>query len=175
MTHRTDRPSLELRELLAEDLDAVTAIEASVAPSPWSRALFEGELALPPGQRLWLVAQRAGQVVGFAGVMFVGDDVHVMNIAVAPSSQRQGIACQLLATILRRSVEEGARHATLEVRDGNDAAIELYRRFRLGPVGIRSSYYEDGEDALILWAHDIHSPSYAKLLDRFALPHGAIQ
>ncbi len=175
MTSQTGSQSLELRELTAEDLDAVTAIEASVAPSPWSRGLFEGELTLPPGQRLWMVAHRADQVVGFAGVMFVGDDVHVMNIAVAPSSQRRGIACLLLATILRRSVEQGARHATLEVRDGNDAAIELYRRFRLGPVGIRNSYYEDGEDALILWAHDIHLPSYAKLLDRFALAQGATQ
>lgn len=175
MTNQTDTWPLELRELTAEDLNAVAAIEASVAPSPWSRGLFEGELALPPGQRLWLVAHRAGQVVGFAGVMFVGDDVHVMNIAVALRSQRQGIASRLLATILRRSVEAGACHATLEVRDGNDAAIELYRRFRLGPVGIRNSYYHDGEDALILWAHDIHSPSYTKLLDRLLQPSEAIK
>ncbi len=168
MTNQTD--TLELRELVAEDLDAVAAIEDSVAPSPWSRRLFEGELTLPAGQRLWLVAHRAGQLVGFAGVMFVGDDVHVMNIAVTPGSQREGIACRLLATVLRRSVEAGARHATLEVRDGNHAAIDLYRRFRLGPVGIRTSYYEDGEDALILWAHDIHLPSYITLLDRLALP-----
>ncbi|NNF52971.1 MAG: ribosomal protein S18-alanine N-acetyltransferase [Acidimicrobiales bacterium] len=175
MTNKTEIQSLAFRELTFDDLDAVAAIEASVAPSPWSRTLFEGELSLPAGQRLWLVAQQADQVVGFAGVMFVGDDVHVMNIAVAPNFQRQGIARRLLATVLRRSVVSGARHATLEVRDGNDAAIELYRRFRLGPVGIRNSYYEDGEDALILWAHDIHLPSYIKLLDRLALPREAIQ
>ncbi len=160
---------LELRGLTAGDIDAVAAIEASVAPSPWSRGLFEGELSLTPAQRLWLVAHCGAKVVGFAGVMFVGHDVHVMNIAVDPQMQRQGIANRLLASVLRGSIEFGAMNATLEVRKGNTAAMALYRRFRMAPVGIRNRYYDDGEDALILWAHDIGSPEYMELLDTYAV------
>ncbi len=158
--------TLELSELIAEDLEAVTAIERAASAFPWSRDLFAGELTLTSAQRLWLVGRMHDRVVGFGGVMFVGDDVHVMNLAVDPAQRRRGLAQILLAELLRRSVERGARHATLEVRRENDPAIGLYRRFRLRPVGLRRAYYEDSADALVLWAHDIDSPEYGDLLDR---------
>lgn len=159
-----------IRPLRAEDLDAVAGIEAASSVEPWSRTLFEGELALDESQRLWLVGEVDGRVLAFGGVMFVGSDVHVMNVAVEPGQRRRGYARRVLADLLLRSVERGGRHATLEVRESNDAAIELYRRFRLGPVGVRPEYYEDGEDALILWAHDIDQPSYQALLARLKEP-----
>ncbi len=158
--------TLDLSELTAEDLDAVTAIEREVSPLPWSRDLFAGELTLTSAQRLWLVGRLHGRVVAFGGVMFVGDDVHVMNLAVDLAHRRRGLAQVLLAELLRRSVERGARHTTLEVRRENDPAIGLYRRFCLRPVGLRRAYYDDGADALVLWAHDIDSPQYRDLLDR---------
>lgn len=162
--------ALSIRPLLAEDLDAVTGIETASSSEPWSRALFEGELALDDSQRLWLVGEADEGVRAFGGVMFVGSDVHVMNVAVEPGYRRRGYARQILAELLERSVQRGGRHATLEVRESNEAAIGLYRRFRLGPVGIRPDYYEDGEDALILWAHDIDRTSYRSLLRKLRGP-----
>ena len=54
---------------------------------------------------------------------------------------------------------------TLEVRVGNNPAIELYRRFGYAPAGIRRNYYsEEGEDALIMWAHDVDQPAHADRL-----------
>ncbi len=166
--------SLQVRELAEADLDAVAEIESVSNESPWSRSLFAGELALSAEERLWIVGADAERVIGFAGAMFVGGDVHVMNVAVTPAVRRRGLGRVLLAELLRRSVANGGRHATLEVRESNEAAIELYRRFRLGPVGIRNSYYPDGEDALILWAHDIDSPSYAALLQKLSGRSGVI-
>jgi ribosomal-protein-alanine N-acetyltransferase len=159
-------PALVLSELTTGDLDAVTAIERAASPFPWSRDLFAGELGLTAAQRLWLVGRLQGRLVAFGGVMFVGDDVHVMNLAVDPGHRRQGLASVLLGELLRRSIARGARHATLEVRSGNDAALALYRRFRLRPVGLRRDYYEDGADALVLWAHDIESPDYRSVVER---------
>jgi len=158
--------ALELRELAESDLDRVVEIEAAANLSPWNKALFAGELEMSATERLWLVGVVDDRVVGFAGAMFVGSDVHIMNVAVDPAHRRRGFARTIVAELLRRSVANGGRHATLEVREGNDAAITLYRRFRLGPVGIRPSYYPDGEDALILWAHDIDNIDYAALLKR---------
>lgn len=162
----TSSPTLQLRELTEADLDRVAEIESISNASPWSRSLFAGELEMTAAERLWVVGEENGAVVGFAGAMFVGGDVHIMNVAVDPNRRRRGFARILVAELLRRSVAAGGRHATLEVREGNDAAIALYRRFRLGPVGIRSGYYPDGEDALILWAHDIDTLEYAALLKR---------
>lgn len=163
--------TLQLRELVEADLDRVAEIESASNASPWSRSLFAGELNMTAAERLWVVGEVDegvvdGGVVGFAGAMFVGGDVHIMNVAVDPDWRRRGFARILVAELLRRSIAAGGRHATLEVREGNDAAIALYRRFRLGPVGIRPGYYPDGEDALILWAHDIDTVEYAALLKR---------
>jgi ribosomal-protein-alanine N-acetyltransferase len=157
---------LQVRELESSDLDDVAGIELAANASPWSRALFAGELGMSAAERLWLVGSLEDVILGFAGAMFVGDDVHIMNVAVDPAMRRQGLARILLAELLRRSVASGSRNATLEVRAGNDSAIALYRRFGLGPVGVRSGYYPDGEDALILWAHDIDSAEYGDLLER---------
>jgi ribosomal-protein-alanine N-acetyltransferase len=55
---------------------------------------------------------------------------------------------------------------TLEVRVSNTAAIGLYRRFGFAPAGVRAGYYgDDGEDALVMWAHDIAGPAFAARLD----------
>ncbi|MFW2383027.1 MAG: ribosomal protein S18-alanine N-acetyltransferase [Acidimicrobiales bacterium] len=162
----SDAPLLGLRELCVADLDDVARIERAANASPWSRALFEGELSMTAAERLWLVGSLGDTVVGFAGAMFIEGDVHIMNVAVDPVARRRGFARQLLSELLGRSVALGGRNATLEVRASNDAAIALYRNFKLGPVGIRGGYYPDGEDALILWAYDIDSPEYCALLQR---------
>jgi ribosomal-protein-alanine N-acetyltransferase len=162
----TESAVLQVRELATADLDDVARIELAANQSPWSRTLFEGELSMSPSERLWLVGSLGGPIVGFAGAMLVGGDVHIMNVAVDPATRRRGLARILLAELLRRSVASGGRNATLEVRAGNASAIALYRRFGLGPVGIRGGYYPDGEDALILWAHDIDSSEYGGLLQR---------
>lgn len=162
--HQGDR-SVVLRPLTAADLDAVARIEAASAPTPWSRQLFAGELTVSPRLRHWLVAEVDAQVVAFAGVMILDDEAHLMNIAVAPSHRRFGLGGQLLIALIDEVVDRGVRHLTLEVRVDNTAALALYRRFSLAPVGTRKDYYGPGEDALILWAHDIDEPEYLASLN----------
>jgi len=51
------------------------------------------------------------------------------------------------------------------VRMGNAGAQELYRRFGFVPAGVRKGYYaETGEDALVMWAHDVDGPAYGERL-----------
>jgi ribosomal-protein-alanine N-acetyltransferase len=67
---------------------------------------------------------------------------------------------------MRHAVAAQLEGVTLEVRTSNTAAQELYRRFGFVPGGIRRNYYADvGEDALIMWAHDIVTDAYAARLD----------
>jgi len=68
-----------------------------------------------------------------------------------------------MLALIEAAVDLGARHLTLEVRTGNDAARALYSRLGLAPVGVRPRYYGD-DDALILWAHDIDRPEYLESL-----------
>ena len=66
---------------------------------------------------------------------------------------------------MRAAVDLGANQLTLEVRVSNDRAQALYRRFGFAPAGARKAYYADnGEDALVMWVHDVAHAAYAERL-----------
>lgn len=160
----TPRPAgVELAPMRLEHVAAVADIEARASASPWSVGLFRGEFDVAPETRTWLVALRDGVVVGFAGAMYVEDEAHVMNVAVDPGLRRRGIGRVLFAA-LADEASQRARHLTLEVRTSNVAARELYRAFGLAPAGVRRRYYPDGEDAFVMWAHDIDQPPFRQRL-----------
>lgn len=161
----TERAPVTIEPLHPDQVPAISAIEAASSAHPWSEALLAGEFSLPPESRTWLVALLDGEVVGFAGAMFVDDEAHVMNVAVAPAVRRRGVGRTLFAGLVADAVARGARHLTLEVRTSNEGARALYRRFGLAPAGVRRRYYPDGEDALVLWANDIDDPAYLRRLD----------
>ena len=96
--------------------------------------------------------------------MYPPQEAHVTNLLVAPEWRRQGVGRRILTTLIRDAVAMGARHLTLEVKGDNEAARRLYHRFGLSPVGVRPGYYQ-GEDALIMWSHDIDTPEYARSLN----------
>ncbi len=136
-------------------LRGVVAIEERTNHRPWSHRLFAGELRMPTS-RIYLVAMSGHEVLGYCGLMLVGDEAHVTNVAVHPDHRRRGIARRLLVRMLREAIDREIDAVTLEVRASNTAAQELYRGFGFAPGGVRPNYYSDvGEDALIMWAHDI--------------------
>jgi len=146
------------RPMERSDVNIVAAIEARVNPSPWPYQLFEGELVLPPNSRHWLVASSGpNAVVGFGGIMFAADTAHLMNLGVAPEAGRQGIGLRLCVELFDEARRRGAVDLTLEVRTSNTRAISLYDKFDMTSAGTRPRYYPDGEDALIMWIHDLHS------------------
>lgn len=92
-----------------------------------------------------------GRLVGLGVVRLLFDEAHVMTLAVAPEARRAGLGRALLAGLRAAAVAMGARTLTLEVREGNQAAIRLYASAGLCEVGRRRRYYPDtGEDALLL-------------------------
>lgn len=145
-------------------LRAVLRIENQVYPRPWSMGLFLGELA-SPGARSYLVARVEGTVVGYTGLMGVLEDGHITTVVVDPAWQRNQIATRLLLCQCRRALGIGVRQLTLEVRMSNRGAQALYGRFGFVPAGVRRGYYvESGEDAMVMWSHDIDTPGFAERL-----------
>ena len=68
--------------------------------------------------------------------------------------------------LARHAIERGCVAWTLEVRASSTGAHELYRRFGFVPAGVRKRYYDNVEDALVMWCHDIDSAEYEARLDR---------
>jgi ribosomal-protein-alanine N-acetyltransferase len=155
-----------VRPMAERDLERVVSMEAASQPTPWSEKIFQDELAAP--NRAYLVAE-GEDIIGFGGVMVVDGDAHVTNLLVASESRRAGTGTSLMVALVEAALEMGAVNITLEVREGNEAARRLYRRFGLAPVGLRKGYYGD-DDALIMWAHDIDSEEYRRRLFELA-PH----
>jgi ribosomal-protein-alanine N-acetyltransferase len=140
---------LDIRRLTYADLPQIIAIERRAFPTPWSLAMFVLELSKPAG--VCLAALRDGEMIGYLICSRYDTVWHIMNVAVDPDRRRQGIATALLADLLRRIDGHGARF-TLEVRESNAGAIELYERFGFRAAGRRRRYYQDnGEDAVVMW------------------------
>jgi len=164
----TAYPDVVIAPMRRRHLRGVLAIEQVTNHRPWSVGLFMGELRMPTS-RCYVVALDAHKVVGFAGTMVTGDEGHITNIAVQPEQQRRGIGVRLMVVAMQEAIARGVTSMTLEVRMSNVAAQELYRRFGFAPGGVRANYYtEVGEDALIMWAHDIHTEGYAARLESIA-------
>ena len=138
---------------LSEDdnLDEVAALEAASFTNPWSRETLARELRNHDVVRVYVL--RAGdQLVGFCGCWLVADELHINTLAVRSELRRRGHATRLLRFVLAEAAAGGARHATLEVRRSNEAALKLYARFGFEVRGTRPNYYtHPAEDALILW------------------------
>lgn len=159
---------VEVVPMRRRHLRSVLRIAEKTGSPAWSLGLFLGELSGQAG-RLYVVARVGGTTVGFAGMIFPAPDGHVTTISVDPAWRRCGIASRLLLVLCRRALEVGCEALTLEVRASNEAAIGLYRAFGFAPAGVRKNYYADlGEDALVMWAHDVDGPAYAERLDAVA-------
>jgi ribosomal-protein-alanine N-acetyltransferase len=127
------------------------AIEEVSFPSPWSRTLFAEEIGRRFSDAIVIVEEPGNSVAGYAVCWTVGEESHLLNIAVRPDVRKQGAGRSLLKECLRRSALAGGRRIILEVRPSNDPAIRMYLHEGFRFAGIRKGYYTDtGEDALVL-------------------------
>ena len=138
-----------LRRMTAADVDGVAAVEAATFPTPWSRDAFESEMRNVAAR--YLVAEKDGKIIGYAGAWIILDESHITNIAVLKEERGQGIGRALTAGLLQYLSNLGAAYATLEVRKSNEVAQNLYKSLGFIKLGVRKRYYEDnGEDAFIM-------------------------
>lgn len=155
-----DRP-LMFRAMTLDDLPMIVELERAIYPQPWSEGIFIDELTRH--DRVYVVAEADGEIVGFGGLMVVRDDAHVTTLAVRPEARHHGLGTRLMLQLIQAGLERGSRNLTLEVRATNKGAQRLYEKFDLTAVGLRKHYYRD-DDAVIMWATDIDRPDYAERL-----------
>lgn len=144
-------PSTPISRMRVDDIDAVVTIERAVYPFPWTAGNFADSIAA--GYDAWLFGPR-GALIGYAVVMWLPDDVHLLNLSVAAARQRQGWGARMLTWLCADCARRGAGSMLLEVRPSNMPARRLYDRFGFQQVGVRKRYYPADagtrEDALVL-------------------------
>lgn len=140
-----------LRPLGAADLREVLAIEQRAYSHPWTQGNFIDALAAGQEGRVLRAADGtlAGYFIALAGV----DELHLLNITVAPGLQGQGLGRRLLREVLALAHSLALAQVWLEVRAGNRRAIGLYERFGFVRSGLRKAYYPaplGREDAVLM-------------------------
>jgi len=133
-----------------QDLPAVMRIEPTIYSHPWTLGNFRDSLSA--GHSAW-VMMVAGELAGYALVMMVLDEAHLLNISVAKSFQGQGLGRALLAQMIAVSRRYQAANMFLEVRVSNTSAIALYETMGFCEMGIRRNYYpakSGREDAVLM-------------------------
>ena len=137
--------------MAAEHLDRLEQLERMCFSRPWSKKMLAEELDNQCAAFLVAVEPETEKAVGYAGLLVVADAGYITNVAVDPSSRRQGVAAQLLQVFDNFAKGNHLAFLTLEVRPSNAAAIALYEGFGFREVGRRRNYYDlPKEDALIL-------------------------
>lgn len=139
------------------DLEEVAAIEVLAYAFPWTRGNFED--ALDSGYTGLCVRDAEGRLQAYSVLMPVIDEVHLLNLCVAPDCQRRGLGAALLASSIASAHASGFASMLLEVRPSNTAALALYRRAGFAQIGRRKQYYPapqgQREDALVLRLSDL--------------------
>jgi ribosomal-protein-alanine N-acetyltransferase len=133
-------------------VDEVVALEAASFTNPWSKDALLWEMRNSDVTRVYIARDEDGQLAAFCACWIIFDEIHINTMAVAATRRRQGVGSTLLKYVLDEARNAGARKATLEVRQSNDAALRLYQSLGFRIVAKRPGYYtKPDEDALILW------------------------
>jgi ribosomal-protein-alanine N-acetyltransferase len=145
---KTDQ--LEIIPMTLADLDEVLEIERDSFSTPWSRDGFRQEIN-DPSRSFSIVAKQKGCIVGYGVAWLVVDEIYIANLAVHRAHRRKGIGRRLLHILLQKGTAHQCQLATLEVRQSNHMALNLYMTFGFSAIAWRKGYYRDtGEDALVM-------------------------
>jgi [ribosomal protein S18]-alanine N-acetyltransferase len=147
----TTMPETTLREMTWRDIPSLAAIEPLLfADDAWSEQTWWAELAGRP-RRSYVVGERSGTVVGYAGIDCGGEVADVMTIAVAVCARGQGLGSALMRWLVAQARRAGSDYLMLEVRADNADAQRLYSAAGFSQLAVRRKYYQPGDvDALIM-------------------------
>ncbi|MCL1912762.1 MAG: ribosomal protein S18-alanine N-acetyltransferase [Eubacteriaceae bacterium] len=145
---------IKIRLAGLEDLEELYSIEVASFDDPWHKLTFAHEIESP--RTLVLAAELfedgEAELVGFAASMLMYEEAHITSLAVAPNWRRIGLGEKLMKKMLSQLSESGYNAVTLEVRESNQAAINLYKKLGFVETGKRKNYYMNNlEDAIIMW------------------------
>ena len=137
------QPNLSLRPMHIGDLDTIMQIEPTIYSHPWTRGNFSD--SLNSGYSAWIlkdtVMEEKAEIIGYALMMMVMDEAHLLNLSVAKHRQKQGLGRYLLEHMMTIAKRHKAANMFLEVRTSNISAIALYENIGFCEMAVRRGYY----------------------------------
>ena len=141
--------NITIRDAIADDIAEINRIEALSFSVPWPQSVLAD--FIEANDRICLVAEASGAVVGYLCAIHVLDEYHVGSVAADPALRRSGIGGALVGELVSRARIAEGQYMFLEVRESNAAARRLYAAFGFSEVATRRNYYESPpEDAILM-------------------------
>lgn len=151
---RPEMPDWSARTMRRGDLAEVARIEARIFPFPWSYGNFADSLAAGYDGWVFESVDAPIELLGYAIVMWLPDEVHLLNLSVDAPVQGRGLGARFIDWLMADAASRGARSMLLEVRPSNTVALRLYERKGFHRVGLRRRYYpahdNTREDAIVM-------------------------
>jgi len=143
---------IKYRLATLKDFDAVQAIENECFKEPYSTEDLHYEFEKNPVNKI-IVAEKDGKVVGFIDFLITFNSSTIMQVAVTKECRGNGIATQLLSEMEKsfpKNIDDIVESITLEVRESNEPAKNLYLKDGYKIIVIKERYYKDGENAIYM-------------------------
>ena len=137
-----------ISEMNLQDLENIKGCLLTDFDNFWSYNILKQELE--NGKSKYFVAKQENEIVGFAGILLIIDQVNIMNIVVKKDKRNFGIGSSILEEIIRYSKIHNATSITLEVNEKNIPAIKLYKKYGFKQVGLRRKYYNNEDNAILM-------------------------
>lgn len=137
-----------IRLFKSGDEKAIAALESECFSEPWSENAITQSAT---SGTVFAVFEKDEKIVGYAGLQTILDEGYITNIAVASAYRRCGIGASLVEHLKSIAYSENLSFISLEVRQSNSAAQDLYRKHGFSECGIRKNFYtRPTENALIM-------------------------
>ncbi len=154
MTDCEDEFSSHMRLMTDFDIPPVMLIENQAYDFPWTIGIMTD--CIKCGYHCYVYEQQ-GEIRAYLIYSTVLDELHLLNICIAPEYQNQGYGCQLLHWLLIQAKKTASKTLYLEVRVSNHAAIHLYHKLGFNELGLRENYYpaKKGKEDAQLFAYEL--------------------
>ena len=139
---------IEIREMTFNDFEEIKDILQTEFDEFWKPSILKSELENELSK--YIVAKLDNEIVGFAGIIILPDDVEITNIVTKKAERKKGIGKLLLDKLIEMAKETNKETISLEVNEINIPAINLYKTFGFEEVGIRKKYYNGTNNAIIM-------------------------
>lgn len=142
---------VHISKMTLEDLNVIKDCLFKDFDDFWSYNVLKQELENNKNlNSQYFVAKLEEEIVGFAGILTIIDEVNIMNIVVRKNSRNLGIGSLLLEKIIYIAKIQKANIITLEVNENNLPAINLYKKYNFKQVGFRKKYYSNTDNAILM-------------------------
>ena len=159
---KNEKKNYFVRTATPEDADIIAALAAKYLTHSWSAEEIRRDMEKNPKSRYFVVVRSGkafpgqayrgeSEVVGYVSYWTVLGEGEIHDVVVSEDFRRIGLGRKLVNHMLRTGRHEGICAFTLEVRKSNEAAIKLYEEFGFRGEGLRKGYYDNAEDAVIMW------------------------